>query len=122
MKRPSEMHRKMKITLWLDPAEYWQLMRMSTGLHAGNLSMHKFMKAQLGLVKPKETHAPVQALTAIVRHMQPYLSLEDRREREERERNQRQASVVASPRHRQELAARQAAARKPRRSPRRLAA
>lgn len=110
----SEMHRKMKITLWLDPAEYWQMMKMSTTLASGNLSMHKFIKAQLGLVKPKEAQAPHQAIHAIVKKMVPYISHEQQEEKDKR-------SVALVPYRRQEQSVR-AAARKPRRSPRRLAA
>jgi hypothetical protein len=119
--KSSELHRKMKITLWLDPAEYWQMMRMSTTLASGNLSMHKFIKAQLGLVKPKDAEAPTRSILSIVNKMVPYVSQEERAQRDQQAAQQAQGrSMAVSPR-RQAMAAR-VAARKPRSPRRHLAA
>lgn len=59
--------RKFKITLWLQPEEYYQLMKSSADLESGKLSMHKLFKARFALEAKKEV--PKRTVSALVRHM-----------------------------------------------------
>jgi hypothetical protein len=60
-----------KITLWLDPAVYFLLMQQSTELQAGKISVHKWLKKQLGLDDAREQVKAIDGRTgmAVVRHI-----------------------------------------------------
>lgn len=60
-----------KITLWLDPAVYFLLMQQSPDLQTGKVSVHKWLKKQLGLENGREQVQAIDGRTglAVVRHI-----------------------------------------------------
>ena len=45
--------KRYRITLWLEPAEYWALMHASAMLGSGKMSFHKWFKKQAQLEEAK---------------------------------------------------------------------